>query len=219
MGQDVSFFNGGSSTSHRNKSPSREPLNRDTSGTGFSPRKGLRKKRPLQKSQLVKGSEVESNTRTSSVFTEHCIVDDPSTGKTEITSGPDLGWSTGEDFKSSPDLGWPTIEPGKEKDFQSIQRDRSKSFYEDEKLKSVMEGRTSPKPSSLKPWRWVRLRPRKQQEDKEKKNGLKPNELLALDKGLRDARAAAQNERPLDNNSDIDECAEDSQQRTVKILL
>ncbi len=221
MGQYVSFFNGCRSTSHRSRSSSTEPLNRDTSGTGFSyPRKGLGKKRPLQKSQLVKQREVENNAQTASVFNDKSV-NDSSTGRAEITSeGPDLGWSSGEDFNTPPDLGWPTIESGKEENFQRIQRDRSASFYEDdEKVKRAMEDSAS-KPSSFKSWGLVRLRSRKQHEDKntkEKNNGLKPNELLALDEGLRDARAASQNQR-LDS-SDIEECDEDSQQRTVKILL
>ncbi len=191
------------------------------SGTGFScPRKGLRKTRPLQISQLVKQREVEDNAQTASVFTDKSV-NDSSTGKAEITSeGPDLGWSSGGDFNPPPDLGWPTIESGKEENFERIQRDRSASFYEDdEKVKRAMEGSAS-KTSSFKSWWLVRLRSRKQREDKktkEKKNGLKPNELLALDEGLRDARAASQNQT-LDS-SDIEKCDEDSQQRTVKILL
>ncbi len=225
MGQDVSFFPFGS-TSRKRRSSSAEPLNHDTSGMLFSfPRKGFQKKRPLQKSRRpVKQREVKENAQ--AAITDKSV-DEASTGRAEISistsEGPDLGWSSGEDFNASPpDLGWSTMESGEEEEnIKEIRRYRSASFYEDdEKVKHAMEC-SAGEQSSSKSWRPGRLRLLWLQRDKgertRKNNRLKPNELWALDQGLRDAGAARQSHRM--DSSDIEEFDEDSQQRTVKILL
>ncbi len=224
MGQDVSFFPFASANRKR-RSSSSEPLNNDTSRI---PRfsfigKGRQKRRPLQTLRRpVKQIEAEENAHQATTITNKSIEEEIPT----TSEGPDLGWSSGGDdfIASPPDLGWSTMESGEEEESngKEIRRGRSASFYEDdEKVKHAMECSANENSSSFKSWKSVQLLLLRLKRNKDKRAGvnnqLKPNELWALDQGLRDAGAASQIHR-LDS-SDIEEFDEDSQQRTVEILL
>ncbi len=225
MGQDVSYFPR-RPKAHRGRSSSREPLNNNNNTMGMMfkyPTKSRRKKRQLQKSQPVKQRfvEGEDDAQITSMVSIDKLVERSSAEKSEMDSeGPDLGWSSGEDFNMPPDLGWSMSASGEEDNFQGIQRSRSMSFYgDDENVERAMEDSAGEPPPFSKLWVPERLRLRHEKHKSKKDHGilLKPNELLALNQGLKDAGAARQTQSV--DSSDIEEFDDDSQQRTVKILL